>query len=247
MQAFPQPVFSPLQINLYFATKQGKRLGFIDKIEKTLEKKVSGLFSKTFKSGLEPVEIASAIKQEMDAKASILSRDRILVPNSYLVALSPQDHQKLSNLGEPLLDELKALASEHARKQGFQFGEVLEIKLSALPSLVLGQLEISSEAKKIDVAWIPVLQVAGVTHELTRARTTVGRDSTADLQIGDNGLSRKHFEILWDGSRAAVRDLGSTNGTKVAGKKIDQLTISSGTVFSAGRTDFLFNVIARAK
>ena len=222
-------------------------MGFIDKFEKTLEKKVTGLFSKTFKSGLEPVEVASSIRQEMDAKASILSRDRILVPNSYTVALSPQDHQKLVNLGEPLLDELKALASEHARKQGFQFGEVLEIKLTASSGLVLGQLEVSSEAKKLDVAWIPVLEVSGVKHELSKSRTTVGRDSTADLQIGDNGLSRKHFEILWDGSRAAVRDLGSTNGTTVAGKKVDQLTISAGTVISAGRTDFLFNVIARSK
>jgi hypothetical protein len=183
----------------------------------------------------------------MDAKASILSRDRILVPNSYLVGLSPQDHQKLTNLGEPLLDELKNLASEHAVKQGFQFGEVLEIKLTAVPSLALGQLEVSSEAKKLDVAWIPVLQINGVNHEILKSRTTVGRDAAADLQIGDNGLSRKHFEILWDGQRAAVRDLGSTNGTQVAGKKIDQLTISSGTVVSAGRTNFLFSVIARAK
>jgi hypothetical protein len=222
-------------------------LGFIDKFEKTLEKKVTGLFSKAFKSGLEPVEIASAIKQEMDAKAAILSRERILVPNSYLISLSPQDHQKLSNLGEPLLDELKGLVSEHAKKQGFQFGEVLEIRLAADSSLVLGQLEVSSEARKIEVIWVPSLQVKGVTHDLLKARTTVGRDSTADLQIGDNGLSRKHFEILWDGSRAAVRDLGSTNGTKVAGKKIDQLTITSGTVVTAGRTEFLFNVIARAK
>jgi hypothetical protein len=222
-------------------------LGFIDKFEKALEKKVTGLFTKTFKSGLEPVEIASAIKGQMDAKASILSRDRILVPNSYLVGLSPQDHQKLTNLGEPLLDELKNLASEHAVKQGFQFGEVLEIKLTAVPSLALGQLEVSSEAKKLDVAWIPVLQINGVNHEISKSRTTVGRDAAADLQIGDNGLSRKHFEILWDGQRAAVRDLGSTNGTQVAGKKIDQLTISSGTVVSAGRTNFLFSVIARAK
>ncbi len=222
-------------------------MGFIDKFEKALEKKVTGLFTKTFKSGLEPVEIASAIKGQMDAKASILSRDRILVPNSYLVGLSPQDHQKLTNLGEPLLDELKNLASEHAVKQGFQFGEVLEIKLTAVPSLALGQLEVTSEAKKLDVAWIPVLQINGVSHEILKSRTTVGRDATADLQIGDNGLSRKHFEILWDGQRAAVRDLGSTNGTQVAGKKIDQLTISSGTVVSAGRTNFLFSVIARAK
>ena len=235
------------QVNLYFATKQGTRLGLLDKFEKTLEKKVTGLFSKTFKSGLEPVEIAASIRQEMDARASILSRDRILVPNSYQVFLSPQDHQKLSVLGEPLLDELKTLASEHARKQGFQFGEVLEIKLAPKSNLVLGQLEVSSEAKKLEVSWIPVLQINGVNHELTKPRTTVGRDQSADLQIGDNGLSRKHFEILWDGQRAAVRDLGSTNGTKVSGRKIDQLTISSGTVISAGRTDFLFNVIARAK
>ena len=222
-------------------------MGLIDKFEKGLEKKVTGLFTKTFKSGLEPVEIASAIKGQMDAKASILSRDRILVPNSYLVGLSPQDHQKLTNLGEPLLDELKNLASEHAVKQGFQFGEVLEIKLTAVPSLALGQLEVSSEAKKLDVAWIPVLQINGVSHEILKSRTTVGRDAAADLQIGDNGLSRKHFEILWDGQRAAVRDLGSTNGTQVLGKKIDQLAISSGTVVSAGRTNFLFSVIARAK
>lgn len=222
-------------------------MGFIDKFEKTLEQKVTGFFSKTFISGLEPVEIASAIRQEMDAKASILSRDRILVPNSYLVALSPQDHQKLANLGEPLLDELRNLASEHAQRQGFSFGEVLEIKLVANSSLALGQLEVSSEAKKLDIAWIPVLLINGVTHELTKPRTTVGRDSAADLQIGDNGLSRKHFEILWDGQRAAVLDLGSTNGTKVLGKKIDQLTISSGTVVSAGRTEFLYKVIARSK
>ena len=222
-------------------------MGLLDKFEKTLEKKVTGLFSKTFKSGLEPVEIAASIRQEMDAKASILSRDRILVPNSYLVSLSPQDHQRFSNLGEPLLDELKTLASEHARKQGFQFGEVLEIKLVPDASLVLGQLEVSSEAKKLEVAWVPVLQINGVNHELTKARTTVGRDQSADLQIGDNGLSRKHFEILWDGQRAAVRDLGSTNGTTVSGKKIDQVAISSGTKISAGRTDFLFSVIARAK
>jgi hypothetical protein len=232
---------------LYFATKQGTRLGFIDKFEKTLEKKVTGLFSKTFKSGLEPVEIASAIKQEMDAKASILSRDRILVPNSYLVSLSPQDFEKLSNLGEPLIDELKTLAESHSRKQGFQFGELLDIKLSSSSALVLGQLEVSSEAKKLEVNWVPTLLVNGVSHELKRSRTTVGRDSSADLQIGDNGLSRKHFEILWDGKLAAVVDLGSTNGTKVSGKKITQLTISSGTLIQAGRTDFLFNVIARAK
>ena len=222
-------------------------MGFLDKFEKTLENKVTGLFSKTFKSGLEPLEIASAIKKEMDAKASILSRERILVPNSYQVQLSPQDFERLSNLGEPLIEELSKLCSEHAAKQRFQFGELLDISLSQDPSLALGQLSVVSSSKKLEVEWVPVLEVAGVTHTLVSAKTTVGRDSTADIQIGDNGLSRKHFEILWDGSSAVLRDLGSTNGVKVQGNKIDQVVLLNGTAFSAGRTQFLFNVIARAK
>jgi hypothetical protein len=222
-------------------------LGFLDKFEKTLEKKVTGLFSKTFKSGLEPVEIASAIRQEMDAKASVLSRDRILVPNSYLVQLSPQDYERLSDLGEPLIEELSKLCSEHASNQRFQFGDLLDVSLSQDASLALGQLSVASSSKKLDVVWVPVLEVAGVKHQLVAAKTTVGRDSTSDIQIGDNGLSRNHFEILWDGSSAVLRDLGSTNGVKVDGRKIDQVVLPNGTAFSAGRTDFLFNVIARAK
>ena len=234
-------------VNWKLTGEQGNVLGFIDKFEKILEKKVTGLFSKTFKSSLEPVEIASAIKQEMDAKASILSRDRILVPNSYLVQLSPQDYERLHDLGEPLIQELNKLCSEHANKQRFQFGEVLEISLAQDASLALGQLSVVSSSKKLDISWVPVLEVAGVSHSLVSSKTTVGRDSTADIQIGDNGLSRKHFEILWDGSSAVLRDLGSTNGVKVQGKKIDQVVLPTGTAFSAGRTDFLFNVIARAK
>jgi hypothetical protein len=232
---------------LYFATKQGTPLGFLENFEKTLEKKVTGLFSKTFKSGLEPVEIAAAIKQEMDSKASILTRDRILVPNSYLVNLSPQDYERLQGLGEPLIDELAKVCSEHAQNQKFQFGDLLDISLAPDSSLALGQLSVSSRSKKLDVEWIPVIQVNGVNHTLVSSKTSVGRDSSSDIQIEDNGLSRKHFEILWDGSSAVLRDLGSTNGVKVNGMKIDQVVLVSGSTFSAGRTHFLFDVIARAK
>ena len=222
-------------------------MGFLENFEKTLEKKVTGLFSKTFKSGLEPVEIAAAIKQEMDSKASILTRDRILVPNSYLVKLSPEDYGRLQDLGEPLLDELTKVCSEHALIQKFQCGDLLDISLAADSSLVLGQLSVASSSKKLNVEWVPVIQINGVSHPLVSRKTTVGRDSSSDIQIEDNGLSRKHFELLWDGSSAVLRDLGSTNGVKVNGMKIDQVVLVSGSTFSAGRTHFLFDVIARAR
>jgi hypothetical protein len=183
----------------------------------------------------------------MDSKASILTRDRILVPNSYLVKLSPEDYGRLQDLGEPLLDELAKVCSEHAQSQKFQFGDLLDISLAADSSLVLGQLSVASSSKKLDVEWVPVIQINGVSHPLVSRKTTVGRDSSSDIQIEDNGLSRKHFELLWDGSSAVLRDLGSTNGVKVNGMKIDQVVLVSGSTFSAGRTHFLFDVIARAK
>ena len=84
----------------------------------------------------------------------------------------------------------------------------------------------------------------GRRYLLTGARTSVGRDSSADIQIDDSGLSRKHFEVLWDGAKAGVRDLGSTNGTKLNGQTISEGPLQNDSVISAGRSEFVFRVVA---
>ena len=220
-------------------------MGFLDNFERGLERIVNGAFSKTFKSEIQPVEIAAAIRAEMDAKASILSRDRILAPNSFSVSLSSADFNRMATLGDALINELTDLTNRHAIKQGFQFGAVLSIKLIEDQTLNLGQVSVRSSSQNTQVEWMPALDVAGKRFLLAKAHTSVGRDASADIQIDDNGLSRKHFEILWDGKSAAVRDLGSTNGTIVAGKKIDELGIADNTAIEAGRSTFTFRVIAR--
>ena len=52
----------------------------------------------------------------------------------------------------------------------------------------------------------------------------------ADITVDDPGISRKHVEILWDGTRAQVNDLGSTNGTW-----IDRTRITTPTVLGVGQ------------
>jgi pSer/pThr/pTyr-binding forkhead associated (FHA) protein len=79
---------------------------------------------------------------------------------------------------------------------------------------------------------------------LARGRTTVGRDASADIAVDDQGLSRKHFELLWDGNKAGVRDLGSTNGTKVNSISMTESPLKNDDVISAGRTDFVFRIQA---
>jgi pSer/pThr/pTyr-binding forkhead associated (FHA) protein len=51
--------------------------------------------------------------------------------------------------------------------------------------------------------------------------------------------------VIWDGKNAAVRDLQSTNGTKVNGKNITEVGIGADTVIQAGRNDYTFRVIAK--
>ena len=43
--------------------------------------------------------------------------------------------------------------------------------------------------------------------------------------------------VLWDGDHAMLRDLGSTNGTKLNGQRIREAQLSSDMVITIGRTD----------
>ena len=219
-------------------------MGFLENFEKGLERIVTGAFSKTFKSELQPIEIAAAIKSEMDSKASIVSRDRIIAPNTYSVRLSAADFQRMRALGANLITELTNLTQTHAIKQGFQFGAALDIKLIEDGSLNLGQIVVGSATEEIAVTWSPALDLAGKRYLLTASRTSVGRDASADIQIDDSGLSRKHFEILWDGSKAGIRDLGSTNGTKVDGRAMSESPLQNESRISAGRSEFIFRIVA---
>ncbi|MAB20286.1 MAG: phosphopeptide-binding protein, partial [Microbacterium sp.] len=50
----------------------------------------------------------------------------------------------------------------------------------------------------------------------------------------------------WDGERAMVRDLGSTNGTKLNGVKVGEASLAPDSTITIGRTDIVFHVVAHA-
>lgn len=224
-------------------------MGFIENFERRLENFVNGSFSKAFKSQLQPVEISSAIKAKMDASAAVMGKDRILAPNEFQVSLSQVDFLRLQSHGESLVEELTKLVSTHVKKQRYQLPSPLNISLTQTSALALGQIQVIASGSKAEqvanLSWVPALDFGGKRFLLAKARTTVGRDSSADIQVDDTGLSRTHFAINWNGSGAIVEDLGSTNGTNVAGREIKSEPIVADTVIKAGRTEFIFRVIAK--
>ncbi|MBW1639337.1 FhaA domain-containing protein [Microbacterium resistens] len=218
-------------------------MGLLDSFEKGLERAVNSAFAKTFRSGIQPVEIASALRREVDTKAAVVSRDRIIAPSTFVVRLSDEDAAAMHGLGGALTDELHALLSKHARDQGYSFAGPLSISLEADDKVATGTVQVVSGAADERVTWQAVLDVGGQRHTISRARTVIGRGSDADVTIADAGSSRKHAEILWDGERAMLRDLGSTNGTKLDGQKVREGVLSSDAVITIGRTDLTFRVV----
>ena len=60
----------------------------------------------------------------------------------------------------------------------------------------------------------------GETHTVQLGDSTlrIGRHEDNDLVLDNAYLSRYHAEILSDGSRILIRDLGSTSGTFINGE-----------------------------
>ncbi|WP_347351936.1 DUF3662 and FHA domain-containing protein [Intrasporangium sp.] len=95
-------------------------MGIINRVEHGLAKAVHGAFAKAFRSEVQPVEIASAIRRAMDDRAALLGHGRAMVPNLYTIELSPTDYGRLGDYEDELADDLVAAAQEHAESQGYQ-------------------------------------------------------------------------------------------------------------------------------
>jgi hypothetical protein len=113
-------------------------VGLFDRVEQRLERAVNGAFARAFKSEVQPVEIASAIRRAMDDRAAILGHGRTIVPNLFTVELSDTDYERLSGFDEELEKELVAAAQEHAESQRYQAGGPVQVSFTSASDLETG-------------------------------------------------------------------------------------------------------------
>lgn len=87
------------------------------------------------------------------------------------------------------------------------------------------------------------LDVAGSWRPLTGTRMVVGRadgGGGADVEIDDASLSRRHAELVATPEGWQLRDLGSTNGTRVGSDALaagEARTIQEGDVLRFGSVE----------
>ncbi|HEV7755641.1 MAG TPA: DUF3662 and FHA domain-containing protein [Mycobacteriales bacterium] len=120
-------------------------MGVLQRFEKRLENLVEGAFAKVFKGVVHPVEIASAMQREADAHKSILGAGRTLVPNRYIIDLSPSDHDRLESFAAPLAQELAQAQAEYIGEQGWTvYGDVI-VEIERGEGLDTGMFRVVSE------------------------------------------------------------------------------------------------------
>ncbi|MGF1645664.1 MAG: FhaA domain-containing protein [Kineosporiaceae bacterium] len=224
-------------------------MGIFDRFEKGVERAVRAPFTKAFRSEVQPVEIAAALRRELDENVAVLARGRTIVPNHFTVVLSPDDYDRFAEWAQTLADELAEAVLVHAERQRYEFVGPVQVTLLAEDRIEAGDIEVESQTVRGALTPAadpggepgrPVVEVEGHQYVLAHPVTVLGRDETCDIVLPDSGVSRRHAELVVDSAgdqnRLAVRDLGSTNGTFVDGARVTHQVLAPGNVVTVGRS-----------
>ncbi|MFQ5789047.1 MAG: FHA domain-containing protein [Acidobacteriota bacterium] len=84
----------------------------------------------------------------------------------------------------------------------------------------------------------------GRVFPIEKPRVTIGRIG-CDIVLDDPELSRQHALIAINGTRARLEDLGSTNGTYVGERRIEQAELEDRSEFRVGNHQLVFVMAER--
>ena len=191
-------------------------MGLLDKVERGIEKAVRGVFSTGSRAQVEPVEIASRLRREVDHKAITVSPPAARWPRTSLTSTSARTTSPAAQeWGTPLAEELCDVVINHVRSQGYTLQGPVRISFRRDEELRAGDFEITSSDReglrlprsrgagpnvpaaptRQPVRLQPVLDIDGQRYSLNAPSIVLGRSSEADILVDDTGVSRRHLEI----------------------------------------------------
>ncbi len=213
----------------------------LKQFEQRLERLVEGVFAKTFRSGLEPVELGRRLTREMDMER-IVGVNSLVAPNQFRISLSPDDYRRFDTVAEALTRELAEAVRDHARDQSYSFMGPVKVELEEDESLGKGEFLVASamvEAPGGAAVGSLVLD-DGRRVSIGEDPVAIGRLPECDIVLSDPNVSRRHAEVRRQGNGFVVVDLGSTNGTRVNGAGVKERRIEDGDVITVGSTKVRF-------
>ncbi len=158
-------------------------MGLLQKFEDSLDRVVNGAFAKAFKAEVQPVELAAALQREVDDRASVLDRDRTVIPNVFHIELSHHDYTRLAVFKDALGSELATLVTNYAGEQNYTLLGEARVTMSEDDALETGIFRVRSEAKA------EVTSKAGVVEAIEVPKRCVARALGVCTRADRRGLS----------------------------------------------------------
>lgn len=232
-------------------------------VERSFENIFDGVFSRAFKSGVKPLQLGRKLLEVVDRERDVDAQGRRVVPNSYLIHLSPADREGFADLEPTLLQELTAALREYISQEGYHVDGKARVALHTNPDLRKGKFDIefrnivaetpAEPAPAPDLKVVPnppsafdhppaVLTLPGGQRiELHEGHYVLGRQLQSDIVLNDTNVSRTHAEFVSAAGEVTVKDLGSTNGTKVNGVLVtNEQLLQHGDVINFGTVQVRF-------
>jgi FHA domain-containing protein len=215
----------------------------LQQVERRLERLVEGVFSKAFRGGLQPVELARRLVREMEAGRTVSTRGTV-APNYAVITLSEFDAERFESFADALVLELEEAMREHARDRQYRFIGPVKVELFQDPDFAKSQNTVAVEVRQGPGGMPAAALVLGDGSRIAIGEdpVTIGRSPESVIKLTDSTVSRNHAQIVRDGDAWFLHDKGSSNGTKVNGTAIADHMLEDGDEIKVGAVTLRFEM-----
>lgn len=214
----------------------------LKRIEQKLEKLVEGTFTRAFPSSVKPIELGKRIRRVLEDKKTIGVQGQIIIPNRYVISLSPKDLENIESIQESIQREISSSIRDHANDENYHFQGTLTVEIFSNSSLKTGSIEVDGLFEENKGGFPPgsLIDENGKRLIITEQKLSIGRDKESTMQVVDVEVSRNHAEIRLLNTSFVLIDLQSTNGTYVNGQRVQEHTLQNFDQIKIGSTILLF-------
>lgn len=129
-------------------------MGVLQEFERRLEGAVEGFFARMFRSGVQPIELARAVRRYGEDRQHITA-DGVVVPNVYRVTVGPKDHERLAGYGASLPRELAEVVVATASDRGWTLRGPARVKVEVDEEVRLGRFRLAGRVEAVEDSAYP--------------------------------------------------------------------------------------------
>jgi hypothetical protein len=224
---------------------------------------------RAYDTSIRPIELGRRLLGVVDAQVADDTRS---IPHAYTVILNSKDRAAFDGVEHDLIRELAEVITQHSERESYHLSEPALVvfrcsddirpgNVTVLPSLVYTKEQPATPGLSGEEA-VVVTPIAasmasaiagaitsaivledGTRHVLDTERVTIGRQSDCTITIRDTNVSREHVQLRRRPNGWTLRDLGSTNGTKLNGVRVEgEQMLANGDVIMLGAIRVTFEI-----